>query len=275
MVLKAGDDGWEPLSASEVHQMDQYMAKFGDILRRLTALTVRTMPDGAQVDALQAQAHYEEFASIVMELESIEVISFISYLVAGLIRNNLALEKMSLNMSRVMDTVIDCIGDEASKKRFLEARAATRENIISRDLLFEGETESVNFSDLDLDQLKAAESYTTGTGKRVLNVHREGTCLGACVIHRPISGPWDEWPTDWNEGDKMMMRICPCGTKHPVIEDILRGHDGSHNCCGCPCGQKAINDKIEAAFAKMKEDLDAGGPPPTITIEFGEDINGG
>jgi hypothetical protein len=271
MVMKAGDDGWEPLSPSDVHQMDQYLAKFSDIARRLAALTIRTMPDdGIEPDAVQAQEHYEEFAAIVMELEGIEIVSFVSFLVAAQIRAQMAMEKMSLNMSRIMDTVIDCIGDPASKAKFLAARAASREDIVARDLLFEDGTVSFSLEGMSADQLKPAESYTTGTGKKIVAVHRADSCMGACVLHRPISGPWDAWPTDWDNENRMMLRICPCGTPHPVIEDILRGHDGTHHCCGCPCGQNAINERIDAAFAKMKESIEAGDNPPTITLEFGE-----
>lgn len=273
MSFMVGEDGqWQPLGAAEVHQMDQSLAKFTDILRRLVTITMRGVHNNSEpLDSDKAQEDFENFAATVMELDGGEIISFVSFLVAMQIRQTLIIDKMSGNLGNILTTVIECMADEGAKKVFRKAHEDVFANIAARDQLFEPSS----FEAMDLDQLKAAESYTTGTGKRVLNVHREGTCLGACVIHRPISGPWDEWPTDWNEGDKMMMRVCPCGTKHPVIEDILRGHDGSHHCCGCPCGQTAINEKIESAFAKLKEDIDPNGPPPTITIEFGEDTNGG
>lgn len=273
MSFTLDDDGqWQPLGAAEVHQVDQSMAKFTDVLRRLVTITMQGAHSASEPpDADKARQGLEAFAETVMELEATEIISFISFMVALQIRQTMAVEKMSLNMGNVLDTIIEAMADPAAKQRFRDARKATYDDIVARDQLFE----PASFEEADLDQLKAAESYTTGTGKRVLNVHREDTCLGACVIHRPISGPWDAWPTDWDAENKMMLRICPCGTKHPVIEDILRGHDSTHHCCGCPCGQTAINEKIEAAFAKMKEDLDAGGPPPTITIEFGEENYGG
>lgn len=89
--------------------------------------------------------------------------------------------------------------------------------------------------------------YVTGTGIRLTKVHEGWECLGRpCVIHDPMPGPWESWPTDWIMASGRMVRVCPCGVGHPVAEDYERMrinfHEEwqiqaylSHVCCGCPC----------------------------------------
>lgn len=80
------------------------------------------------------------------------------------------------------------------------------------------------------------ERWVTGTGVE-LRVHSYGTCRGSwCVIHKPMPGPWDSWPTDWRD-DRRMVRVCPCGVGHPVAEEVhwTPWAMGNHGCCGCPC----------------------------------------
>ena len=87
------------------------------------------------------------------------------------------------------------------------------------------------------------ETYTTGVGQELQDVHPKGICTGWCVIHNPVPGPWQQWPTVWRgdgPGDiwRGFERQCPHGVGHPAVEEILRGrHDGSHGCCEhqCPC----------------------------------------
>lgn len=89
--------------------------------------------------------------------------------------------------------------------------------------------------------------WVTGTGQELLNVHNSEVCTGWCVIHNPLPGPWESWPTNWR-GDQRVLgilvdiwrgfeRICPHGVGHPAPEEILRNkHEGVHACDGCPCG---------------------------------------
>lgn len=75
-----------------------------------------------------------------------------------------------------------------------------------------------------------------GSNQILENVHPEGTCYGEwCTIHRPMPGPWADWPMRMARGQ--MLRMCPHGKPHPAIEDILAGLTwGIHKCDGCPCG---------------------------------------
>lgn len=84
-------------------------------------------------------------------------------------------------------------------------------------------------------------TYVTGTGQKLYNVHQRGDCAGKyCVIHRPAPGPWKKWPTHWRSDRGQMERLCPHGTGHIAVEELLRGGYGVHGCCGCPCGTQHI-----------------------------------
>lgn len=83
------------------------------------------------------------------------------------------------------------------------------------------------------------ETYTTGTGQ-VMNVHTQDTCRGTyCVIHRPMPGVWDDWPTHWRHDRAIMERICPHGTGHPAQEQVEhwvatdQAWQSVHGCDGC------------------------------------------
>lgn len=89
--------------------------------------------------------------------------------------------------------------------------------------------------------------YVTGTGIRLTHVHEPYLCFGRpCVIHNPMPGPWESWPTHWRADAGKMERLCPCGVGHPLAEDYERLRTNmheewkiqvylSHACCGCPC----------------------------------------
>jgi hypothetical protein len=88
------------------------------------------------------------------------------------------------------------------------------------------------------------EQYLTDAGQ-VLRVHDRDQCVGAfCVIHRPMPGPWDTWPTLWRSDTGIMERMCPCGTGHPVAEsyEYLPWYRTVHGCCGCPCTSREGRD---------------------------------
>lgn len=84
--------------------------------------------------------------------------------------------------------------------------------------------------------------FVTGSGQKLTGVHPKEQCEGWCVVHNPLSGPWDPWPTVWR-GDgpfdvwRGFERVCVHGMGHPAIEEILRDNRHTHGCCGiCPCG---------------------------------------
>jgi hypothetical protein len=75
-------------------------------------------------------------------------------------------------------------------------------------------------------------TYTTGVGQK-LTVHAQWSCIGDwCVIHRPMPGPWESWPTRWRYDRRIMERVCPCGVGHPAAEEALWCADTVHGCCG-------------------------------------------
>lgn len=107
-----------------------------------------------------------------------------------------------------------------------------------------------------LADLRGADTYTTGTGQMLEGVHAKDDCQGWCVIHRPIPGPWKDWPTNWR-GDQAVNvggfeipvdiwrgfeRICLHGIGHTAMEEILRGNDHPHGCDGC-CVAQEVRDE--------------------------------
>lgn len=80
------------------------------------------------------------------------------------------------------------------------------------------------------------DRHMTGTKQWVL-VHEPGSCVGEfCAVHRPMPGPWELWPTNWNEARRLMERVCPCGYKHPAAEEYQIHNYGAliHTCCRVP-----------------------------------------
>jgi len=90
------------------------------------------------------------------------------------------------------------------------------------------------------------ETYTTGVGQILTNIHSQDKCEGFCVIHKPVPGPWKDWPTVWRGEDPFDIwrgfeRRCPCGVGHTAMEETLRGNSHPHGCCGqCPCGEPFV-----------------------------------
>lgn len=78
------------------------------------------------------------------------------------------------------------------------------------------------------------ETYTTGTGQKLV-VHTRSDCQAEhCVIHNPSQHHMREWPTHWREDKGEMERICPHGVGHPDPDDALTGVHGCDGRCSCP-----------------------------------------
>lgn len=84
-----------------------------------------------------------------------------------------------------------------------------------------------------------------------LQTHMRSQCQGEwCCIHRPMPGPWSEWPLHWRGDRGIMERICPCGVGHPAVEQFDhwaktdQKYQAIHGCCFCPCSPKRAADAI-------------------------------
>ena len=76
------------------------------------------------------------------------------------------------------------------------------------------------------------ETYTTGTGQTLGNLHDADQCFGPnCPIHNPSDHHMTEWKTNWRADRYMMERICPHSVGHPDPDD--RNADTIHGCDGC------------------------------------------
>ena len=92
--------------------------------------------------------------------------------------------------------------------------------------------------EVNVNSRPAFDVYTTGCGQTV-HVHPKARCRGKyCVIHRPWPGPWQDWPTYWDDHDKIMYRICDHDFAHVVAEDYLaydRRALEHMDSCDCVC----------------------------------------
>ena len=84
-----------------------------------------------------------------------------------------------------------------------------------------------------------AWTYTTGLGQ-VMATHHILVCkFKWCVVHSPMPGPWQDWPTYWDPQRRLMMRQCPHGARHPAAEEYLLHGPGAllhPDCCRqCVC----------------------------------------
>jgi hypothetical protein len=106
--------------------------------------------------------------------------------------------------------------------------------------------------------------YTTGSGQ-VLSTHASWGCVFQyCVIHRPMPGPWESWPTNWNSTRRLMERVCPCGVAHPAAEEYQIHGSGAllHQCCKrCRCwpeiryGGDFDGDVIDGEVVEPRKEL--------------------
>lgn len=91
----------------------------------------------------------------------------------------------------------------------------------------------------DLERSRS-NTYVTGVGQRLRNVHPKSWCEGRpCVIHNPSDHCMRGFPTLWRRDRGIMERTCPHGVGHPDPDDqrFLRSqgrmHEGIHGCDGC------------------------------------------
>jgi hypothetical protein len=76
-----------------------------------------------------------------------------------------------------------------------------------------------------------------------LRTHSQEACWGQwCAIHKPMPGPWADWPRVWSTTLQVLYRICPCHAWHPVAEmyayTLAMGEAAKlwHPCCDIhPC----------------------------------------
>ncbi len=97
--------------------------------------------------------------------------------------------------------------------------------------------------------MRKTETWTSGTGQKLL-VHAKETCSGEfCCIHNPSQHHMSDWPLHYRNDRGIMERICKCGVGHPDPDDLafrrstavalkLLGKTGTfdegvHGCCGC------------------------------------------
>ncbi len=79
------------------------------------------------------------------------------------------------------------------------------------------------------------ETYTTGTGQTLHNVHEKGTCRGKnCCIHNPSDHCMKDFPTHWRTDRRIMERIRPHGVGHPDPDQVFEDDaEWVHGCDGC------------------------------------------
>lgn len=90
-----------------------------------------------------------------------------------------------------------------------------------------------------------ANTWVTGTGQLITNVHSPTLCEGrGCPVHHPSDHRMKGWPTNFREGGMFDIkpphteRVCEHGIGHPDPDDIVfwanQGEDISiHGCDGC------------------------------------------
>jgi hypothetical protein len=115
-----------------------------------------------------------------------------------------------------------------------------------------------------------ATTHTTGTGQ-VMTTHLPMHCrFRWCVIHHPMPGVWDEWPTHWRDDRRIMERICPCGVGHPAAEEYLFHSTAAlvHDCCGRHACIPDLNN-LQAAKEPMGQYLDGEVVEDKVIKEIG------
>lgn len=232
--MKAWDEnGFQrDASAHEIHRYDQMHMRFRDITEHLldlqrTAYTILHSGDG-QEGADLAQLH-QDLSQALQDLMS-EGPSTASTYVMYLISIICSMQEDQERRARLADVVFRAMSlllPEDHQNYGLGADINDINNVVN-EVFGPGD--------------EREPPYTTGTGQKLVNVHKSSTCEGFCVVHNPCPGPWEGWTTNWR-GDgpfdiwRGFERACPCGVFHPAVEEILRGNNpGNHNCCGvCRC----------------------------------------
>lgn len=221
------DGNPKPVEPGEVAAIDQMSMKFRDLRDTLVSFNERALSILAgrhrgedmagQMGSLQAGLHQVMHEAFGEHGDPQSVHSFVMYLI-----NDLC--ELRARDYRLADMVNN---------------AGSHLNMILVQL--DGMAEGLGMSTVDDDPGEHGETFTTGIGQKLVNVHRKDDCVGWCVIHRPLPGPWRDWPTVWR-GDQPFdiwrgfERRCPCGVGHTAMEEAIRGNAHPHGCCGiCPC----------------------------------------
>lgn len=222
------------MDPADIHATDQWHARFADLKIRLTELIVTTDPESLSLP---------RFEATLAELgdEPVVMTGFVSYLLALLAHRENRLDQLAEALASIQTVTVNNMSNVKVRSKLIAALDEFRDEAEQYDMLFSGEA---------LEQAQPSESYTTGTGQVLHNIHGAGSCIGFCVIHSPISGPWDKWPTHWREDRGIMERLCPHRIGHPALEDVLRHGDGIHGCDGCECGPRLIEEKLQKALEK-------------------------
>lgn len=220
------------MDAAHIAQADQWSAKFADLTQRMMR----------ELTGIPNAASAARFGEALQEIETeLQLTGFVSYLVAQIISYHDKVETLAEAMAIIQTVTINAMTDSTAKAKMIAAANEFSERANASDALFKG-----------AQQQQPAETYTTGTGQVLHQIHKAGSCVGFCVIHSPISGPWDAWPTNWREDRHIMERICLHGVGHPAVEDVLRHGDSTHGCDGCECGPRLIEEKLQKA---LREEL--------------------
>lgn len=224
------------MNPADIAQADQWTAKFADMTVRMMAELGHGAPDE------QGAARFD---AVFREADDDQLVPFVSYLVAQLISYHWKLDRLAEALAAIQTITVNVMTNKAAQAKMIAAANEFREEVEAQDSLFSADA-------LQAEGL-AAETYTTGTGQVLSKVHPLGSCVGFCVIHRPIEGPWSLWPTHWRDDRHIMERLCPHGVGHPAIEDVLRSGDGgTHGCDGCECGPRLVEEKLQKA---LREEL--------------------
>lgn len=226
-------EGTDPAT---VHAVDQKIAKFKDLT---TALCQELIRDPKDLDPVQ-------FTTILGEgIDSYEdMVSYLSFILGRLLAQEMISRRLGDAMSVIQQVVVDSMADKEVQAKFQQVL----QDYHDRESLFEDQIVYPS------GQEEPSESYTTGTGQVLHGVHRAGTCVGFCIIHNPITGPWNGWPTTWDAQQHVMWQVCPHGEAHPTLEDFLRSPVHlDHECDGCPCGPTYANSKLMTALHDLKE----------------------
>lgn len=221
------------MEPADIAKADQWAAKFADLLVRMMAELSNGQPD---------EASAIRFDEALQEIDGhLQLHAFVSYLVAHILSYHSKLDSLAEAMAVIQTVTINAMTDMTAKGKMIAAANDFRDEVEAKEGLFGW-----------AEQAQPSEIYTTGTGQALHPIHRAGSCVGFCVIHSPITGPWDQWPTHWREDEHIMMRLCPHGIGHPCIEDVLRGGDDAHTCDGCECGPRLVEEKLQKA---LREEL--------------------
>lgn len=87
---------------------------------------------------------------------------------------------------------------------------------------------------------KNKNSYVTGTGQKLVNIHSKDKCDGRpCVIHNPSDHCMRDFPTHWREDRGIMERICMHSVGHPDPDSPWGNgsYEWIHGCDGCCVGE--------------------------------------